>query len=164
MYKEKNKRKDKIMEEILRFQQYMLLIRKAVGWTAEEFGKQVGVTRQTINNLEKNNREKFKLTKTQYIAMRSVLDVEITIHPETTETLQLILNVAIDHPEKYMTTNKQLILDKINMNPIIFKHSLFTKDLANSISDIFNTALASGTEGAKYDVGAWLIKIVTANE
>ena len=60
------------MEELIRFQQYMLLIRKAAGWTGEEFGNLIGVTRQTINNLEKNNRDKFKLNKTQYIAMRSV--------------------------------------------------------------------------------------------
>ena len=52
----------------------LLLIRRAVGWTAEEFGEKIGVTRQTINNIESGRN---KLTKTQYIAMRSVLDAEM---------------------------------------------------------------------------------------
>lgn len=40
------------MNEIERLQEHLLLIRRAVGWTAEEFGERIGVTRQTINNLE----------------------------------------------------------------------------------------------------------------
>ena len=40
------------MEEIVRMQDNLLLIRRTVGWTAEEFGEKIGVTRQTINNIE----------------------------------------------------------------------------------------------------------------
>ena len=40
------------MEEIIRMQENLLLIRRTVGWTAEEFGDRIGVTRQTINNIE----------------------------------------------------------------------------------------------------------------
>ena len=40
------------MEEIIRMQENLLLIRRTVGWTAEEFGEKIGVTRQTINNIE----------------------------------------------------------------------------------------------------------------
>ena len=89
------------MEEITRFQENMLLIRRTVGWTAEEFGNRIGVTRQTINNLEKNNRDKFKLNKTQYIAMRSVLDAEIARCPDETKLLRLILEMLVDNPEDY---------------------------------------------------------------
>lgn len=75
------------MNEVERLQEYMLLIRRAVGWSAEEFGERIGVSRQTINNLEgKRN----KLTKAQYIAIRSSLDVEIRQHPEDTDMLRLI--------------------------------------------------------------------------
>ena len=42
------------METIIRFHENMLLIRRVVGWTAEELGSRIGVTRQTINNLERN--------------------------------------------------------------------------------------------------------------
>ena len=50
------------MEEILRMQKNLLLIRRTVGWTAEAFGERIGVTRQTINNIEAGRN---KLTKTQ---------------------------------------------------------------------------------------------------
>ena len=81
------------MEEIQRMQDNLLLIRRTVGWTAEEFGEQIGVTRQTINNIESGRN---KLTKTQYIAMRSVLDVEIAKHPEETEMLKTLLDMLVD--------------------------------------------------------------------
>ena len=67
------------MNEIERLQDNLLLIRRAAGWTAEEFGERIGVTRQTINNLEAKRN---KLNKTQYIAMRAVLDTEMAASPE----------------------------------------------------------------------------------
>ena len=148
------------MEELIRFQQYMLLIRKAAGWTGEEFGNLIGVTRQTINNLEKNNRDKFKLNKTQYIAMRSVLDAEIKRCSEETQILQLLLNVVIDYPEKYMNEEKKVVLDKLNSSPSMLSRSIFTNEYLKNMNDIFKIVLSSGTEGAKYDVGGWLDKIL----
>ena len=50
------------MNEIERLQDNLLLIRRAAGWTAEEFGEKIGVTRQTINNLEAKRN---KINKTQ---------------------------------------------------------------------------------------------------
>lgn len=100
------------MNEVERLQEYMLLIRRAVGWSAEEFGERIGVSRQTINNLEgKRN----KLTKAQYIAIRSSLDVEIRQHPEDTDMLRLILDVFVDHPENYDEDECEELLTKANM-------------------------------------------------
>lgn len=33
-------------------QKHLLLIRRTVGWTAEEFGERIEVIRQTMNNIE----------------------------------------------------------------------------------------------------------------
>lgn len=60
--------------EIAKLQDNLFLIRKAGGWTAEEFGDMIGVTKQTISNLEN---KKTPMSKTQYIAIRAVLDYEI---------------------------------------------------------------------------------------
>ena len=60
--------------DVEKLQNNLLLIRKAGGWSAEEFGDMIGVTKQTISNLEN---KKTKMTKTQYIAIRAVLDYEI---------------------------------------------------------------------------------------
>ena len=92
------------MNEIERLQDNLLLIRRAAGWTAEEFGERIGVTRQTINNLEAKRN---KLNKTQYIAMRAVLDAEMAASPEDTEILKCLLEVFIDNPEKYDSRDRE---------------------------------------------------------
>ena len=47
-----------------KLQKYLPLIRNAAGWTAEELGNKIGVTKQTISNLEN---QKTKMSKTQYL-------------------------------------------------------------------------------------------------
>ena len=100
------------MEEIIRMQNNLLLIRRTVGWTAEDFGDKIGVTRQTINNIESGRN---KLTKTQYIAMRSVLDAEIIQSPNETEMLKILLDVLVDNPENYSVEKREELLSKANL-------------------------------------------------
>lgn len=100
------------MEEIQRMQDNLLLIRRTVGWTAEAFGDQIGVTRQTINNIESGRN---KLTKTQYIAMRSVIEAEMVKHPDETQMLRALLDMLIDHPENYSKEDYESLLEKANM-------------------------------------------------
>lgn len=79
-------------EEIDRLQDNLLLIREAGGWSAEEFGNMIGVTKQTIRNLEN---KKTVMSKTQYIAIRSVLDYELEERKDDTllaSTVNLCLN------------------------------------------------------------------------
>lgn len=47
--------------DITKLQNNLLLIRNAGGWTAEVFGDMIGVTKQTISNLEN---KKTEMTKT----------------------------------------------------------------------------------------------------
>ena len=78
--------------EIAKLQDNLLLIRKAGGWSAEEFGDMIGVTKQTISNLEN---KKTVMSKTQYIAIRAVLDYEIADRPDDkvlATTVNLCLN------------------------------------------------------------------------
>ena len=100
------------MNEVERLQEHMLLIRRAVGWTAEEFCRRIGVTRQTVNNLEAKRN---KLTKAQYIAIRSSLDVEIRQHPDDTEMLRLIMDVFVDHPDRYSEKDREALLTRASM-------------------------------------------------
>jgi len=65
-------------KDIIKLQNNLLLIRNAGGWTAEEFGDKLGVTKQTISNLEN---KKTEMTKIQYIAIRAVLDYEMEENP-----------------------------------------------------------------------------------
>ena len=60
--------------EIKKLQDNLQRIREAGKWSAEEFGEMIGVTKQTIRNLEN---KVTPMSKTQYIAIRSVLDYEM---------------------------------------------------------------------------------------
>lgn len=147
------------MKEIQRFQDSLLLIRRTVGWTAEEFGEKIGVTRQTINNLEG---KKVPLNKTVYIAMRSVLDNEIKIYPNDTEMLLVILDIFVDNPEKYSDTQRKELLAKANlMSPAILAKTTSRKTVSQewlkTAGAILGTAIGIGT----ITIGAWLTKIWT---
>ena len=61
-------------DEIQRLQDNLSIIRNVGGWSSETFGDMIGVTKQTISNLEKKT---IAMSKTQYIAIRAVLDYEI---------------------------------------------------------------------------------------
>lgn len=58
------------MPEIDLLQENLKLIRRSAGWTIEELANKIGVTKQTIINLEGL---KSKMTKTTYIAIRALL-------------------------------------------------------------------------------------------
>ena len=86
---------DKIKEreiQIKRLQQNLSPIRKISGWTAEVLGDKIGVTKQTISNLENN---KTLMSFTQYIAIRSVLDYEIANNEEN-EVLPKVVALLLD--------------------------------------------------------------------
>lgn len=147
------------MNEIERLQEHLLLIRRTVGWTAEEFGERIGVTRQTINNLEAGRN---KLNKTQYIAMRSVLDAEINQYLEETGMLRLILDVFIDNPETYSEEKKEKLLSKANMvAPSILAGSTSRKDVSREMVDVARGIgiFAAGSLFAAA-TSTWLLKTI----
>jgi len=84
--------KDLTKKEIRKLQNNLTLIRKLAGWSTAELGDKIGVTKQTIGNLENN---KTDMTKTQYIAIRAVLDYEISINPDN-EALAQVITVLLD--------------------------------------------------------------------
>lgn len=64
-------------------------LRKIAGWTAETLAGKLGITKQTISNLEN---QKVKLSRIQYIAIRSVFECEIASNPNNT-TLRKVMGV-----------------------------------------------------------------------
>lgn len=160
------------MEEIKRLQNNLLLIRRAVGWTAEEFGDRIGVTRQTINNIESGRN---KLNKTQYIAMRSVLDAEMVSSPEETEMLRLLLDVFIDCPENYADEDRKKLLDKANLvTPSILAGTASRETVskewmktAGAVGAVAGIALVAGPLGVAGGLGAvstWLLKSIKSSD
>ncbi|KAF5045670.1 hypothetical protein DSECCO2_478810 [anaerobic digester metagenome] len=70
-------------------------IRTIAGWTAEDLGDLIGVTKQTISNLEN---EKSQMSLTQYIAIRTMLDYKIKENRETNkdDTLEKVVKMLLD--------------------------------------------------------------------
>lgn len=157
------------MNEIERLQDNLLLIRRAAGWTAEEFGEKIGVTRQTINNLEAKRN---KLNKTQYIAMRAVIEAEMAKAPKETEMLRCLFEVLIDNPEKYDEADRKELLAKANMiTPSILAGTTSRKDVSKelmSVAGALGLAVALVNPivaiGAALAGSAWLTKILKDKE
>ena len=165
-------RREIIMNEIERLQDNLLLIRRTVGWTAEEFGDRIGVTRQTINNLEAKRN---KLTKTQYIAIRAILDAEMVQSPEDTEMLRCLLDVFIDNPDKYDKKDRKELLEKANMlTPSILAGTTTRKAVSKELVGIAGTmgivslaalsAIPIVGAGVAVGTSAWLAKALKDKE
>ena len=79
--------KDRKKKQIRLLQDNLLSIRKIAGLTAEKLGEKIGVTKQTILNLENGKTE---LTFPHYLAIRTMLDYEIEQNPENTALAQVV--------------------------------------------------------------------------
>lgn len=74
-------------------QENLSAIRKVARWTTERLGAEIGVTRQTISNLE---RGKTPMTKTQYLALRWVFFCEAAENDKP--ELATIIKALVDDP------------------------------------------------------------------
>lgn len=96
--------------QIVRLQKNLSSIRKIAGWTAEQLGEKIGVTKQTISNLEN---EKTPMTLTQYIAIRTIIDYEIQSNEEN-EILPKVVEVLLDKEDEYSAEEYDQISKNIN--------------------------------------------------
>ena len=80
---------------VKRLQDNLFVIRKLAGWTADDLGTMLDVTKQTIYNLE---RGKPKMSMVQYLAIRALIDDEIQRQPEN-EALKSAVVVLLDDDE-----------------------------------------------------------------
>lgn len=82
-------------------------LRKIAGWTAETLANKMGVTKQTVSNIET---QKVKISRIQYIAIRAIFECEVVLSPSNT-TLKKVLgflfkttpNNYAEHREKIRT-------------------------------------------------------------
>ena len=87
-----------IKDEIERLQENLAVIRKAGGWSCEKFGEFLGLSKQSICNLE---RKTVRMSKAQYIAIRAILDYEMKDNPILYMTVKVFMN-SHDIPEEIM--------------------------------------------------------------
>lgn len=75
--------------ELQILQENLCDLRKIAGWTAEILAGKMGVTKQTVSNLET---QKVKISRVQYIAIRAILECEMAARPENT-TLRRVMDI-----------------------------------------------------------------------
>jgi len=80
-------------KQINLLQQNLRSIRQIVGWTTERLGNEIGVTKQTISDLETIKRP---MTLTQYLAIRSVFNYEIENNPDNANAIQNAIDISVD--------------------------------------------------------------------
>lgn len=90
-------------------------IREILNWTSSDLSNLIGVTKQTISNIET---QKSRLTKLHYIALRTVIDFEIEnlkkIDRDRADRAEMLLNF-FDESEKYaVSENKSLDFEQIS--------------------------------------------------
>lgn len=96
---------DKRISVLCIMQKYLPILRKINGWTTEELGKRIGVTKQTISNLE--NR-KVVMTKTQYLALRTVFEYEIRVVDDNMVLKRVMAILFYDDAKLSTETEEQL--------------------------------------------------------
>ena len=144
--------------QIRRLQDNLSSIRKIAGWTAEQLGEKIGVTKQTISNLENN---KSPMNLTQYIAIRSVIDHEIQDNPENTvlpEVVTILLDKDDIDENKYDEVKKAVSVAAVSAAGGIGGATLATilTGLISPLGIVF--PIASGIAGA--GAAKWLSKLL----
>ena len=79
-------------------QLYLKPVRQILGFGVQEFADLLGLTRQTINNLET---QKNRMSSIQYIAISSLIDYFTDKRPELLPSLQSLLCFKFDETDEY---------------------------------------------------------------
>ncbi|MBQ1772385.1 MAG: helix-turn-helix transcriptional regulator [Clostridia bacterium] len=104
-----------------RLQKNLVLLRNCAGWTASDFGRKLGVSRQTVGTFEKNGN---KLTVMQYLAIHKVFDDEIDGSEDPEDCmLRILMDSLVDHPDRY----PDCVRDEIRINARLFAPSIMKK-------------------------------------
>ena len=86
---------DEQLKIVARLQDNLYTIRQLAGWSADQMGRLLDVTKQTVYNLE---RGKPKMSWAQYLAVRKILDLEIERQPDNV-VLPKAVAVLLDDEE-----------------------------------------------------------------
>ena len=136
------------MDEVTSLQRHLPLFRACAGWTAKDLADQLEVSRQSISAWENYNgtdKKGVKLSKGYYLAIRHLLEtaVAVDVSDETElkkkHILGTMLEVLVDHPEKYTGEDIDAILKEAQlMAPSIMKQP----EQRKSVSKVWPTLLA----------------------
>lgn len=91
------------MTYVRKLQKYLSVIRGIISWSADDFANRLGMTRQTYVRLENGVTQ---MNISQYIAIRTILDIEIKRNPEIGIIVTQLLKTFIDTKDDLIETNE----------------------------------------------------------
>lgn len=158
-------------EQIKALQENLTTIRKIAGWTMEDFGSLIGVTKQTISNIENLKTE---MSLTQYIAIRAVLDHEIQTD-KSNKVLPQIIDLLLDKREEYSESEISKIEEAAKSLSAIAASGVTGESLSAASSSLLSSFIKpsqSGiacmgigfTVGHTLMTGLWLSKIAKSKK
>lgn len=118
------------MDEPIRLQRHLPLFRTCAGWTAKDLADKLEVSRQSVSAWENydGNTKGVKLSKAYYLAIRQILESAVSCDvldekaKKKKHILGTMLEVLVDHPEKYTSEDVNAILKEAEfMAPSIMK-------------------------------------------
>lgn len=115
------------MSVIERLQSNLPLLRTSANWSVQDLSNKLDITRQTTNNLE--NR-KTKMSRIQYLAIRSVLEYEI--QESDNQILSKLLYYLVDHPDEIGETQKEFISQQAKLLSNASKNGLSNEEINNT--------------------------------
>lgn len=125
-----------------KLQKYLSLIRNAAGWTAEELGTKIGVTKQTISNLEN---QKTKMSKIQYLAIQMVISQKIATTQDDL-TLANVMKLVMDTDEE-QTINYDAVPHAIAAAEQLDKETYTSTSTGEAHSPVLGAAVGSTVGG-----------------
>ncbi len=98
--------------EIQELQNNLEMLRKLFGWTAEQLGDRLGITKQSVLNLEKGPEKGVKMSKIQYIAIRAIFEAEANARSgEEKENLLIVLGLVFNDNPEITSEQREKVLD-----------------------------------------------------
>lgn len=131
-------------KQISDLQENLELLRKLYGWTAEQLGDRLGISKQSVLNLEKGSENGgVKMTMIQYIAIRAVFEAELENRKgEEKKNLQTILGLILNDDSKVDPKDKERILDTAK----VVSSAMMTGDKAAAVKTM--SVLLAAVAGA----------------
>lgn len=155
-----------IETEIALLQDNLEMLRKLFGWSAEQLGNRLGVTKQTVLNLEHG---KPIMSKIQYIAIRAVFETEANSREEEEKrNLLTVMDLVFNENSKISDKKRKDALDAArvmaNANVTSKDKAMVTKTMAGTLAGIgiAASALAPLASVAAGSLTAWLIAMLKA--
>lgn len=147
--------------DIKKLQQNLSSIRKIAGWTAQDLGNKIGVTKQTISNLEN---QKTEMTLTQYIAIRTIIDYEIQ-NNQSNEVLPKIVHVLLDVPDNEVCDkDRETIKQAVATLAAASVGGIGAAGLTSIFAGLLGGIVGIAGVGITFNTAKWMNKLMSKGE